>query len=229
MARERGGFWIGLCAVVLYPTVLLLGRRVCKGNRLPEQGGALLVMNHVSHLDPCYDAVLVHRFGRVPRFLAKHSLWRVPVLGAVLTRTGQIPVHRGSTDAKQSLSAAEKALADGKLLVIYPEGTVTKDPEGWPMRARTGVARLALACDVPVIPAARWGTREIFDGYRKRLRPFPRKTVTTLIGEPIDLSSYRARLAGEQLSGTNQVFREVSDLLMDKVKELLTQIRLEEL
>ncbi|AHI00753.1 lysophospholipid acyltransferase family protein [Kutzneria albida] len=219
MARERGGFWIGLCAVVFYPLTGLLARRPTSGPRLPGEGGVLLVMNHVSHLDPIFDAVMVHRNYRVPRFLAKASLWKIPVVGKVLVGAGQVPVYRGTADAKESLRAANEGLAQGKLLLIYPEGTITKDPDGWPMNSRTGVARLALANDVPVIPAARWGTRAIYDGYNKKFRPFPRKTVTTVFGEPVDLSAYREQPL------TNQVLREVTDLLMNRVKELLEQAR----
>jgi 1-acyl-sn-glycerol-3-phosphate acyltransferase len=219
MRKEKGGPWIRMCAIVLYPLTGLLARRPISGPKPPRHGGVLLVMNHVSHLDPVFDAVLVHRNERVPRFLAKGSLWKVPVLGKILVGAGQIPVYRGTTDAKQSLRAANDALAAGKLLVIYPEGTITKDPDGWPMASRTGVARLALGNDVPVIPAARYGTREIYDGYNKKFRPFPRKTVTTVFGEPVDLSAYRDQPV------TTQVLREVTDLLMNRVKELLVEAR----
>lgn len=227
MRKEKGGPWIRMCAIVLYPTVKLLARRVIKGPRLPRHGGVLLVMNHVSHLDPVFDAILVHNSDRVPRFMAKASLWKVPVLGKVMAGAGQIPVYRPSGDAakeslraaKDSLRAASEGLEQGKLLVIYPEGTITRDPDGWPMAPRTGVARLALANDVPVIPAARWGTREIYDGYSKKFRPFPRKTVTSVFGEPIDLSAYRGQPA------TAQVLREVTDLLMGRVKDLVAEAR----
>ncbi|MBB5894035.1 lysophospholipid acyltransferase family protein [Kutzneria kofuensis] len=219
MRKEKGGPWIRMCAIVLYPTVKLLARRVSTGPKLPRHGGVLLVMNHVSHLDPVFDAVLVHNNERVPRFLAKSSLWKIPVLGKIMAGAGQVPVFRGTADAKESLRAANEGLEQGKLLVIYPEGTITKDPDGWPMASRTGVARLALANDVPVIPAARWGTRAILDKYNKKFRPFPRKTVTTIFGEPIDLSAYRDQPV------TTQVLREVTDLLMERVKELLEQAR----
>jgi 1-acyl-sn-glycerol-3-phosphate acyltransferase len=227
MRKEKGGPWIRMCAIVLYPTVKLLARRVSRGPRLPRHGGALLVMNHVSHLDPVFDAILVHNNDRVPRFMAKSSLWKVPVLGKVLVGAGQIPVYRPTGDgakdslraAKESLRAASEGLEQGKLLVIYPEGTITKDPDGWPMAPRTGVARLALASDVPVIPAARWGTRAILDKYNKKFRPFPRKTVTTVLGEPVDLSAYRNQPV------TAQVLREVTDLLMGRVKELVAEAR----
>ena len=227
MRKEKGGPWIRMCAIVLYPTVKLLARRVTKGPKLPRHGGVLLVMNHVSHLDPVFDAILVHNSDRVPRFMAKASLWKVPLLGKVMAGAGQVPVYRaGASDAKETLRAAKdslrvanEGLEQGKCLVIYPEGTITKDPDGWPMAPRTGVARLALASDVPVIPAARWGTRDIYDGYSKKFRPFPRKTVTSVFGEPIDLSAYRNQPA------TAQVLREVTDLLMGRVKDLVAEAR----
>jgi 1-acyl-sn-glycerol-3-phosphate acyltransferase len=111
------------------------------------------------------------------------------------------------------------AARDGKVVVIYPEGTLTRDADGWPTDSRTGVARLALANDVPVIPAARWGTREIFDSRRRRFRPFPRKPVRLLAGEAMDLSAYRER----EVDG--ELLREVTEVIMDRVRELLKEIR----
>lgn len=216
-----GKFWLGLAAAVFYPLTLLLSRTRAVGlERIPAEGPVLLVLNHVSHLDPVYDAVAVHRAARVPRFLAKSTLWNTPVLGKVLVGVQQIPVYRGTSDAQKSLSDAHRALNGNMVVLIYPDGTITKDPEGWPMHPRVGVARLALDHpDVPVIPVARWGTREIYDHYKKKFRPFPRKTVTIKIGEPLDLSGYR------DAEVDNRVLREVTDLAMRRVRELLGEIR----
>lgn len=220
MAREQAGFWIWFASAFFHPLCRLLASRDNHGvDRVPRQGAALLVMNHISHIDPVFDSVFVHRLHRLPHFLAKESLFRPPLVGQVMRGTGQIPVYRGSTDAKDSLRDANAALADGKIVVIYPEGTITKQPEGWPMYARTGVARLALANDVPVIPVARWGTREILDGYHHRFRPFPRHRVVTVVGEPIDLSKYRNQPI------TSQVLRDVTDLLMAEVTSMVARVR----
>ena len=219
---EKSGFWVTMTALIFYP-LSWIGKTVPQdGDRIRREGGILLVMNHVSHLDPPVDAVFVHRHGRVPRFLAKESLFRVPVFKYLINGAGSIPVSRRSAGAKESLHHANDALREGKLVVIYPEGTITKDPTGWPMKARTGVARLALENDVPIIPAARWGTNLIFDGYTKKFRPFPRKKVHIRVGEPIDLSAYRGR------SITNEMLREVTDLLMTKVQDELAAIRQEQ-
>ena len=218
--REKGGFWIAFCAVFFYPIGWLTGRSRFEGlANIPATGGALLVANHVSHLDPIFSGLVVHRAKRVPRFLAKHSLWKAPVLGRALAGSGQIPVYRDSADAQQSLRDGITALQEGKVVVIYPEGTITRDPAGWPMRSRTGVARMALATDVPVVPAVHWGTREVLDGYNKRFRPLPRKPITVRCGEPIDLSGYRDRPLDAAL------LREVTDLLMDRVWALLAEVR----
>lgn len=218
-----GKLWLGLAVVVFYPLQMLLARTRFEGlDRIPAQGPALLVLNHVSHLDPVYDAVTVHRAGRLPRFLAKNTLWNVPVLRRVLTGVDQIPVYRGTADAQQSLRDAHDALTRDKVILIYPDGTITKDPDGWPMTPKPGVARLALEHDVPVIPVARWGTREIYDHYKKRFRPLPRKQVTYRIGEPIDLSAHREE------EESPRVLREVTELTMTRVRELLGEIRQEE-
>lgn len=220
--REKGGFWVGAAAVLFYP-VSWIGKRVYTGaERIPREGPALIVMNHVSHMDPAVDAVFVHRQKRVPRFLAKDSLARTPIFGKILLGAGSIPVYRGSAQAGDSLRAAHQALAEGKIVVIYPEGTITKDPRGWPKRSHTGVARLALDNDVPVIPVARWGTQQILDFYHKKVRLLPRTTVTHAVGDPVDLSAYRDK------PQTGALLREVTELLMDRVTELLADVRGEE-
>ncbi|MFC4949902.1 lysophospholipid acyltransferase family protein [Pseudonocardia sp. GCM10023141] len=220
MKREKNGFWISFCAVFFYPISWLVGRSRFEGlENIPRTGGALVVANHISHLDPVFTGLEVHRAGRVPRFLAKHSLFGTPVLGWAMKGSGQIPVYRESIDAQQSLRDGTKALEDGKVVLIYPEGTITRDPDGWPMHSRTGVARLALSADVPVLPVVHWGTREVYDGYNKKFRPLPRKPITVRCGPPVDLSAYRGRQIDAHL------LREVTDLLMSRVRELLAEVR----
>ncbi len=219
---EKTGFWVFVTALIFYPLSWIGRTRPTGAENIRRPGGILLVMNHVSHLDPPVDAVFVHRNGRVPRFLAKESLFRAPLFKHLISNAGSIPVYRQSTGAADSLVAAKNALREGKLVIIYPEGTITKDPAGWPMRSRTGVARLALDClehDVPVVTAARWGTNLILDGYTRKFRPFPRKQIRIDVSEPVDLSDYRGRPV------TNELLREVTDLLMSRVRAQLAEIR----
>lgn len=220
MSREKGGVWVNATAVVFYPLTWLLGRWRVEGmDHIPRSGPALIVANHISYLDPVYTAVFVHRARRVPRFLAKHSLWKIPVFGRIMQGSGQIPVYRESMEAQHSLSAASEALAEGKAVIIYPEGTITRDPAGWPMHSRTGVARLALSADVPVVPMVHWGTLDVYDHYNKKLRPLPRKEIVVRCGDPVDVSAYRGRPVDAAL------LREMTDHMMGAVRDLLAEVR----
>ncbi len=220
MTRERGGFWIGFAAVFFYPIGWLSARPRFAGlDHIPRSGGVVVAANHLSHIDPIYSGLAVHLARRVPRFLAKDALWRVPVLGTVLRATGQIPVFRQTAEAKASLRDGVAALEQGKVLVVYPEGTISRDPEHWPMQPRTGVARLALSSGAPVVPMVHWGTHDVLDGYHRRFRPLPRTTVTVRCGEPVDLSAYRGRPVDAVL------LREVTDLVMGRVRDLLAEVR----
>ncbi len=161
---------------------------------LPATGGVLVVSNHVSVLDPIAVGRYLIWAGRWPRFLGKKEIWDVPALGQLARACKQIPVHRGTSAAKDSLAAAKEALNAGECIVIYPEGTRTRDPELWPMAPRTGAARLALATGVPVIPVAHWGTHEVMPGRKLTIpRIFPKRTVHVVMGEPVDLSDLLAK------------------------------------
>jgi 1-acyl-sn-glycerol-3-phosphate acyltransferase len=222
--REKGGPWVALAAAAFYPLTLLLARRRMEGlEHIPAHGPAMLVCNHVSYLDPVYTAVFVHRARRVPRFLAKASLWQVPVLGRTLAGSRQIPVSRGSAEARGSLAAARTAFDDDGVVVIYPEGTITRDPDGWPMPARSGAARLALESDVPVVPAVHWGTLAVYDHYGKRFRPSPFTTVTVRAAAPLEMDDLRARV-GEKGPGA-ALLRETTERMMSALRALLAEVR----
>jgi 1-acyl-sn-glycerol-3-phosphate acyltransferase len=216
----RVGFWLRVAWAVIYPVDTVLFKLRWGGKEhLPRQGGVLVVANHISYADPLAFARYVWDCGRVPRFLAKDSLFGIFFVGRVLSGAKQIPVHRGSADAQESLRDAIAALEQGEAVCIYPEGTVTRDPDWWPMFARTGVARLALAADVPVIPVGQWGAQHAVDVYHKKFRLLPRKRVHCLAGPPVDLSAYRGRPV------TLEVLREVTDLIMGDVRALVGELR----
>jgi 1-acyl-sn-glycerol-3-phosphate acyltransferase len=210
--------------VVIVPVSSLLFRlRYRHGDRLPATGPVLLVANHVSVLDPLACARLAWDNGRVPHFLAKESLFRGR-LGPILRACGQIPVARFSADAHEALSAAQADLAAGNCVVIYPEGSVTRDPGWWPMQARTGVARLALTTDAAVVPVAQWGPQRVHDYHAHTWHLRFRTPTDHLVGEPIDLSAQRARLrAGGALSA--ELLRETTDLIMTRVRDQLAELR----
>lgn len=177
-------------AALIVPAVGLFARIEIRGaEHLPREGAYVLAPNHNSEFDPLIVAVAVWRVGRAPRFLAKESLFRVPVLGAALRATGMVPVPRASTSANQSMKAAQQIAADGRGVIVYAEGTLTRDPDLWPMRGKTGAVRLALAGDLPLIPMAQWGVQEILPRYGKL--KFPRRSrVVVEFGPALDLSEY---------------------------------------
>lgn len=154
---------------------------------LPPAGtGIIVAAYHANHLDPILVGLALKRNGRMPHFLAKSTLF-TGVLGKILKTIGQIPVLRASASAGDSLEYAKDALAHGQTVVIYPEGTLTKDPELWPQHFKTGTARLALETGAPIIPVAHWGLDTVYPrGQKKvRFRPFSHDTVVAF-GPAID-------------------------------------------
>jgi 1-acyl-sn-glycerol-3-phosphate acyltransferase len=124
---------------------------------VPPEGPLILAVNHIGALDP-WVVMAACRVRRVaPRIMATGGLFRAPVMGWVLRRCGQIRVDRRLASVTQALPAARAALAEGSVLLAYPEGRITLDPGGWPERGRTGLVRLAMADAVPVVPVAQWG------------------------------------------------------------------------
>lgn len=221
MRYGRLGFWYRLVVVIARPLLKLTTVRTWLGREhVPSSGGVIIAANHVSYVDPFAIGLFVLDAGRVPKFLAKSSLFEHPLTKRIFIGARQIPVYRGTADAANALSAAVDAVKNGECLLIYPEGSATRDPDCWPMKARTGVARLALETGVPVIPVAQWGPQNLWRYKAKLPRPLPpRKKVTVLAGEPIDLSGY----AGKPIDG--DVLHEVTDLVMAKITKLLVEIR----
>jgi 1-acyl-sn-glycerol-3-phosphate acyltransferase len=219
VAQLRVGFWQRVAVMLVIPVMTVLTSKTwLKQDRVPATGPVILVPNHVSHFDPLVLAHYIFRAGRWPRFLGKASVWKVPIIGYLLTKTRQIPVERGSVEAVKSLDTLVEALKEGGAVVIYPEGTTTRHPDLWPMRGKTGAARLALLTGAPVVPIANWGPQAIFDPRTNKLK-LRRSHVTVTTGEPVDLS----RWAG--LEPTRAVLEEMTEQIMLDVRDLLAEIR----
>lgn len=220
MARRRLGFWRRLTVVLVKPLISAVTLRDWRGmEHIPATGPAILVANHMSHADPFVFGHYVYDAGRWPRYLAKASVFRLPVAGRILSAVEQIPVQRGTIDAVKALDAAISAIGAGHAVLIYPEGTTSKEPELWPMRGKTGAARLWLATGAPVIPVMMWGPQDLFDPRTKKFRPLPRKHVTVIAGPPLDLS----RWAGAVPSAQN--LHEITDFIMLRLRDMLAQVR----
>jgi 1-acyl-sn-glycerol-3-phosphate acyltransferase len=220
VARRRLGFWRRLVVSLVKPPLTLMTRRTWHGmEHLPAEGGVIIVPNHLSHADPLISAHFVYDAGRWPRYLGKASVFRLPVVGWLLLRARQIPVERGSVEAVKSLETLQAAIAEGGAVVIYPEGTTTREPDLWPMRGKTGAARLALATGAPVIPIAMWGPERIFDPRTGKLRLRPRTPVTVRAGPPVDLGRWTGA------TPSREILTEMTDEIMIRLRDMLAEIR----
>lgn len=228
VSRSQGvGVAYRCAALVLRPLMTALTRHQWIGaDQLSVDSGIVVATNHLSWLDPIVISHVLWDNDRPPRFLAKDALFRTPGIGWVMRSAKQIPVTRGTRDAADSVEAAVDAVQRGECVVVYPEGTITKDPDLWPMAAKSGAARIAMTAGVPVIPMAHWGAQEVMRPYRKELRLLPRKMMRVRIGPPVHL----ADLYGEQdrLSGTPldaEILRVATERIMDAITALLREIR----
>jgi 1-acyl-sn-glycerol-3-phosphate acyltransferase len=207
-------------AWILRPLLMRITKRDWRGmENLPSEGGFVVSPNHISYVDPIVFAHFMYDAGRPTYFLGKDSLFRVPVVGWALHKAGQIPVYRNSLKAAHAYRAAVEAVREGKAVGIFPEGTITRDPDLWPMRGKTGAARVALETRCPLIPVAQWGAQEILSPYGHRPKLFPRRTMSMAVGPAVDLSDLYDRPID---TGTLRI---ATDRLMDRITELLEEVR----
>jgi 1-acyl-sn-glycerol-3-phosphate acyltransferase len=206
--------------MLVRPMMLLLTRRDWSGaESFPTSGGFVVCPNHISYVDVFAFAHFLYDNGHPPFFLAKSGLFKIPVIGRLITAAQQIEVQRGTSHAAEAFTAAVAAIEEGKCVPIFPEGTLTRDPQLWPMTAKTGAARMALMTRCPVIPVAQWGPQEIQRPYAKELHLFPRKTMRMLAGPPVDLSDlYDAPLNAATL-------QEATNRILDAITRQLETIR----
>jgi len=212
--------WRGVSKLILRPTIRALMKLDWQGQEhFVSAGGMIVAANHLSYADVLALALFCDQAGRYPTFLAKSSLFRIPVLGRIILKLGQLPVYRGQSDAALVLRDAEQGVKDGACVVFYPEATVTRDPAQWPMQAKTGVARLALSTGAPVIPVGHWGAQDVlaYGSFRPHL--IPRRTVHMIAGPPVDLSEFD----GKPLD--TATLRAATDKIMTDVAALVGKLR----
>ncbi|MFY0408095.1 lysophospholipid acyltransferase family protein [Solicola sp. PLA-1-18] len=203
----------------LRPSVKTLTKQDWQGAEHLPDGGFVLAANHVSHLDPLTLAHFCVDNHLPPRYLAKASILDFPVLGRLIRTTQQIPVYRGTATAAEAFSAAVEAVEEGGAVIIYPEGTITRDPDLWPMAGKTGAARVALTTGCPVVPVAQWGAQEVLAPYTAVPHVLPRKTMHVNVGPPVDLDDLRGRPIDAA------VLAEATTRIMDTIAGLLGEIR----
>lgn len=222
MTGDRKRPWFRVAEVVCLPILYAFTKRRWHGRgNIPADGGVIVVANHNSKIDPVTLGHFVHAAGRVPHYLAKASLFSVRGVGRVFRGTDMIPVNRGSESAGASVREACAAVNSGMCIVVYPEATITRDPNLWPMVGKTGAARIALTTGAPVIPVAQWGAHRILPPYARRPSLLPRKTIYTRAAAPVRLGD----LMGREL--TPQVLAEATERIMAAITAELEVIRAE--
>ena len=205
---------------VLIPFLnLIVGHKWQGQENIPKHGAVIVASNHVSYLDVLVLTHFLWRSGRAPRYLGKEGVFKVPVVGRVLIAAGQVPVKRESADASKALHHAIELLKAGHLIGGYPEGTLTRDPNGWPMVAKTGFARLAIITQTPIIPIAQWGIHEVMPTYEIKFKIFPRKKTTLVAGAPLDFSRWYGH------EDDPEALKEATAFLMDHLTSMVEELR----
>jgi len=208
---------------VLRPVLQVLTKRDWRGvANIPAEGGFVVCPNHLSHIDVLILGHFMYDAGRPVYFLGKESVFRVPVVGWIVTRAGQIPVHRGTHRVADADRAAVAAVRAGKAVGVYPEGTLTRDPDLWQMRGKTGAARIALETRCPVIPVAMWGPNELLAPYTKLPKLLPRKTMGVIAQPPVDLSDLYD--APDRRAAVAEATRRIMASLTNGVEQLRGQV-----
>lgn len=194
---------------VLTPIIRLLVRVKVEGREhVPRRGAVILAANHRSFLDSIFIPLVVHR--RVT-FVAKAEYFDDPKTAWFFRSCGQIPIRReGGTASERALASATEVLRNGKVFAIYPEGTRTRD--GLLHRGHTGVARLALGCNVPIVPVGLIGTDDVQPIDSRLPKLF--RHVTIRFGEPIDPARYAGR------ENDRMALRELTDEVMYEICQL---------
>jgi 1-acyl-sn-glycerol-3-phosphate acyltransferase len=210
--------WIGLAKGVLIPPLWLWFDWRFEGREhVPTEGPALVACNHISYLDPLAHGYFLVKAGRNPRFLAKIELFDNRFTGPVLRGAKQIPVRRGSGE-RGPVEFGARALRAGEVVVVYPESTVTTNPDSSPMRGKNGIARLTLGAGVPVIPLAVWGSAPVWQSGGRRSFKFGRP-IWVQAGPPLDFSDYEDRREDPA------ALREVTDEIMAQLSVLVEDLR----
>ena len=217
--RRDRGFWYGFAIDLLFPILVAVARWDFRGGRhVPAKGGALIAVNHLSHVDPIVLVAYCLAQGRVARFLAMKELWRMRVVGAPLRGGKHIPVDRGASGI-EAYRAAVDAVNRGELVVVYPEGGFADDGDGWPRAAHSGIARMALETGAPVIPVAQWGSNHLLPPTSRFGVLVPRATLRVLAGDPVDLSDLPGR------PGSRTALNSATDRVMDRIRGQLGELR----
>lgn len=216
--QQRLGLPYGFAVAVIKPLLLATTRQEWEGGeKIPPTGGGIIAINHVSHIDPLTAAHITWEYGRRSSYLAKSTLFKNKLADRFLRGAGQIPVdrHAGSGALDEAIAAVQR----GELVVVYVEGSITKDPDGWPMKGKSGAARIALATGCPVYPVGQWGAQELLPAYSVKPNLKGRTTIKMKVGDPVDLSDLQG------VEQTPATVAEATERIMTAIVGLVGELR----
>lgn len=177
-----------------------------------RRGPLILAANHISPFDPVVLTAACRVRRVAPRIMATGGLFRAPVVGAAMRRSGHIRVDRRTTRVGDALRVALDALDAGSVVLVYPEGRIGLDPGMWPERGKTGTARIALASGAVVVPVAQWGAHEVLPyAAPKGLLPavaralVRRPVIRVHFGAPVDLAGIDPDTPGAAARATDRI------------------------
>jgi 1-acyl-sn-glycerol-3-phosphate acyltransferase len=185
--------------------------RVFNPERVPLQGGVILASNHASFLDP---PLVGAGLRRDINYLARESLFRFPGIGALLRSWNSVPVDRDGGGARGLKAILERLLAGGAI-ILFPEGTRTKDGQLQP--ARSGIGLTVIKSTAPVVPVRVFGT---FEAYGRDIK-FPRpRRIMVKYGRPLDFEKLRAEARTCDKARLKEIYQQVADEIMAAIAKL---------
>jgi 1-acyl-sn-glycerol-3-phosphate acyltransferase len=185
--------------------------RIIGAENVPRTGPVILASNHASFLDP---PLVGCALPRPINYLARESLFRFPIIGAILRSWNAVPVDRDGAGAK-GLKMILERLLDGGGIILFPEGTRTSD--GRLQSARSGIGLTVIKSDAPVVPVRVFGTWEAWNRHMKLPRP---RRVGVIYGKPLDFRELRAEAKTCPKPRLKQIYQEVADRLMAEIAKL---------
>jgi 1-acyl-sn-glycerol-3-phosphate acyltransferase len=215
------GLWralLVLARVLVFPICRL---RVSVQDPVALRSGPLiLAANHVSPVDPIIMTAACAVAGVAPRFLATGGLFRAPVVGWVMRKSGHLRVDRGSAQVALALPDAAVALKANSIVLVYPEGRIGLDPWMWPERGKTGVARMASSSGTPVLAVAQWGAHRVMPyatptGLAGSLlrAVWRRPVVQVRFGRPVDLGGLSGTAGAQAMRATQRIVAAIDETL----------------
>lgn len=186
-------------------------RKIYGAENVPPSGPAILVSNHASFLDP---PLVGSGLSRGISYLARDTLFRYPGIGALLRSWQAVPVDRDGGGASGIRNIMER-LNSGNAILVFPEGTRTRD--GQLQKARSGIGLIVLKTKVPVVPVRVFGTFEAYGKHRKIPLPHP---VSVVYGKPLMFEDERAKCQTATKAELKTLYQKVAERIMEEIAKL---------